>query len=95
MVSTPRPDVARVQPQARVRRAPSTTSRRFFDAQARAFVEGPEVMRHELAPGDFVDGPAVIVEDETCTVVSSAFAATAQADGALLLTVKSDQETAA
>ena len=92
VVSTPQPDVARVKQQARIRRAASAGSRRFFDAQARAVVEGPEVMRHDLAPGDFVDGPAVIVEDETCTVVSSAFAATAQADGALLLTMKTDQE---
>lgn len=94
VVSTPQPDVAKVKLQTRVRTAAAASSRRFFDAQARKFVEGPEIVRQELVPGDFVDGPAVIVEDETCTIVTSAFSATAQADGALLLTVKQGGEAA-
>jgi len=93
VVATPQRDVKRVQSQSRLRPAASSSRRRFFDAQAREFVEGPEIMREDLAPGDFVDGPAVIVEDETCTIVTGSFSATAQADGALLLNAKQDGET--
>ena len=91
VVATPQPDVTRVKPQRRLRPAVSCSTRRFFDAQARKFVEGPEIMRENLVPGDFVDGPAVIVEEETCTIVTSAFSATAQADGALLLSIRQEE----
>jgi N-methylhydantoinase A len=42
--------------------------------------------RNELAPGDSVAGPALIVEPQTTTLVSRDFAAEVLADGSLLLT---------
>ena len=64
-----------------------------LDAQKRDFVDGTEVMRADLLPGDVVEGPALIVEDETCTIVTSAFTAVAQADGALWLSARQEKET--
>jgi N-methylhydantoinase A len=43
------------------------------------------VERHTLSPGARVSGPAVIVERETSTVVTSPFDVVMQDDGALLL----------
>lgn len=58
-------------------------SRRIFDASRRAFVEAKVVDRAGLAGGSFVEGPAVIVEDETSSFITSAFAAVMQNDGTL------------
>jgi N-methylhydantoinase A len=41
-----------------------------------------------MLPGVGVAGPAVIIEDETSTIVTSAFQAVGQEDGSLLLTRK-------
>lgn len=59
--------------------------RAVFDAAAGAFVETAIVAREALAAGDKVIGPAVIVERETSTVVTSRFDAVTQEDGAILL----------
>lgn len=91
VVATPLPDVQTLDRQKRVRAAATSRTRRFLDAQTRQFVEGPEVMRQDLVPGDFVEGPALIVEDETCTIVTSSFTAVAQADGALWLSARQDK----
>jgi N-methylhydantoinase A len=60
-------------------------TRRFFDAGLRREVEAREVARADMTPGAVVDGPAIIIEDETSTIVTSAFRAIGQADGCLLL----------
>ena len=39
--------------------------------------------RAAMASGAFVEGPAVIVEDETSSFITSAFAAVMQNDGTL------------
>jgi len=44
--------------------------------------------RDTLSPGDRITGPAVIVERETSTVVTSPFDAVLQSDGAILLVRK-------
>ncbi len=93
VVTTPLPDVEKLENQTRLREAAVSRTRRFLDAQTRQFVDGSEVMRGDLVPGDFVDGPALIVEDETCTIVTSSFTAVVQADGALWLSVKQDRGT--
>jgi N-methylhydantoinase A len=46
------------------------------------------VERSSLSPGARVAGPAVIVERETSTVVTSSFDVVMQADGSLLMTLK-------
>lgn len=81
-------------PAARVGRPPDSGAvvpsrpRSFYDAAQRATVEAREVERAAMQPGVAVEGPAVIVESETSTIVTSAFRATGQPDGSLLLTRK-------
>lgn len=52
------------------------------------FVEAAMHRREALAAGASVPGPALIVEDQTTTVVSAAFDARVEADGSILLTRK-------
>lgn len=81
-------------PVAGVGRAPEAgteapwRSRSFYDAAQRQAVEAREVERAAMGPGIVVEGPAVIVEDETSTIVTGAFRAVGQRDGSLLLTRK-------
>ncbi len=60
-------------------------TRMFFDAALRKMVTAAEVSRHDMTPGVAIEGPAVIVESETTTIVTSAFRAIGQGDGSLLL----------
>jgi N-methylhydantoinase A len=50
------------------------------------FVEVPVFLRDRLSPGDVVQGPALIVEDETTTLVTSGFAARLNGLGYIVLT---------
>ncbi len=63
--------------------------RRFHDAALRRTVDGMEVERSALRPGATIAGPAIITENETSTVVTSAFTAVMQDDGSILMTRKS------
>lgn len=62
--------------------------RHFYDAARRQEVEAQEVRREEIKPGAKIIGPAVIVEEETSTIVTSSFCAIGQSDGSLLLAAK-------
>ena len=62
-----------------------TRTRRFYDAALRTTVDAAEVPRNAMGPGARIDGPAIIVEDETATIVTSAFRAVGQGDGSLRL----------
>ena len=62
------------------------TGRQIFDSAAGEFREVPFYRREALRPGWIVPGPAVIVEDETSTVVSPAFAARIDGFGYIELT---------
>lgn len=62
--------------------------RQFFDAALRAEVDAREVERASMLPGLAIDGPAIIIEAETSTIVTSAFRAVGQDDGSLLLLAK-------
>ena len=53
-----------------------------------SFVEAAMHRREALSAGASVPGPALIVEDQTTTVVSAAFDARIEADGSILLTRK-------
>jgi N-methylhydantoinase A len=66
----------------------SGESRRIFDAREQRFVDAAIYQREDLQSGDRVDGPAVIIETETSTVVTSRYQAVRQPDGCLLLTQK-------
>ncbi|MCG6883691.1 MAG: hydantoinase/oxoprolinase family protein [Silicimonas sp.] len=84
-VATPVPPVPRVAPPAARRDARSDATRSIFDAGRRETLEAWELRRADMATGDSIDGPAVITEDETTTIITAAFRATMQADGALLI----------
>ncbi len=64
--------------------------RQFFDAALRRSVDAQEVERSAMTPGQSVDGPAVIVENETTTIVTSAYRAVGQGDGSLRLIRKGE-----
>ena len=61
-------------------------SRPVFDAEAGEFVEVAIHERSKLRPGALIRGPAVIVEDETSTVVSRLFDARIDGFGYIELT---------
>ena len=61
-------------------------TRAIHDTGTDTVVEAAVVERDALSPGDRVTGPAVIVESQTTTWVSSSRQAVLQADGCLLLT---------
>ncbi len=79
------------KPEALVKsiRHPVNQSRKLYDAALRREVDAAEVLREHMNPGCEVEGPAIIVESETATVVTSAFRAIGQHDGSLLLERKS------
>jgi N-methylhydantoinase A len=60
--------------------------RAVFDPETGEFIEVAIHERRDLAPGAFISGPAVIVEDETSTVVSRLFEARIGALGYIELT---------
>ncbi len=60
----------------------------MFDPAAAAFLESAVHARDDLPIGARVNGPAVIVERETATLVTSSFDAVVQGDGAILLIAK-------
>lgn len=64
--------------------------RSFYDAALRKRVDACEVARTDMAAGCVAEGPAVIVENETTTIVTSAYRAIGQGDGSLLLRRKGD-----
>ncbi len=82
------PPVAPVQRHLRSTAEAPSSNRSFYDAAQRNMVEAREVERAAMRPAIAVEGPAVIVESETSTIVTSAFRAIAQGDGSLLLTRK-------
>ncbi|SNT73933.1 hydantoinase/oxoprolinase family protein [Paracoccus seriniphilus] len=69
-------------------RSDQPSTRAVFDPSASKMLETSIVARDSLTPGTRVSGPAVIVERETSTVVTSPFDVVMQADGTLLLTRK-------
>ena len=64
---------------------PGERHRSFYDAGQRRVVEAREIAREALTPGAALEGPAVVVERETTTIVTSAFRVIGQGDGSLLL----------
>lgn len=60
-------------------------SRDVFDPARAAMLPTAIVARESLSAGDRVSGPAVVVERETSTVVTSPFDVVMQADGSLLM----------
>jgi len=63
--------------------------RNIFDAREQTFVEAGIYAREAMHVGNQVSGPAIIVENETTTIVTSGFKATMQEDRCLLVQRKS------
>ena len=63
----------------------SAEKRDFFDASLRKKESAALVSRTSMQPNVRLDGPAMIIEDETATIVTSGFTAIGQDDGSLLL----------
>lgn len=80
-----RPDVARHVLVEHGQPVPVVQSRPVFDPASGALQTTAIVPREQLTPGQRVDGPAVIVERETSTVVTTPFDAVIQSDGSILL----------
>jgi N-methylhydantoinase A len=84
-VATEVPPVAPADRFARGASVEPMRKRMFYDAALRQTVEAAEVPRSAMTPGAAIDGPAIIVEDETATLVTSAFRAVGQGDGSIRL----------
>ena len=86
--SSPLPPVARVPAVGEGNVVAPARTRRLFEASQGAFLDAGIHERDGLKPGDVVMGPAVIVERETSTIVTSPFDAVIQIDGTILLVRK-------
>ncbi|AZO13655.1 hydantoinase/oxoprolinase family protein [Mesorhizobium sp. M2A.F.Ca.ET.043.05.1.1] len=86
-----RPAVTRHELTTGRKKSEPTTTRVVFDPATGAPQTYGIVERDTLCVGDRVAGPAVIVERETSTVVTTSFDAVIQSDGAILLTRKGSQ----
>ncbi|HEU5284241.1 MAG TPA: hydantoinase/oxoprolinase family protein, partial [Burkholderiales bacterium] len=67
--------------------------RRVLDPGSGEHVEAAVFRRVDLRPGACIDGPALVVEEETTTVVAPAFRATVNALGYLVLERKPRRES--
>src|SRR5471032_1275683 len=86
--SSPLPPVERLQLVGERREMTPQKTRRIFDAALHRLVDAAIVERSAMPVGSCVRGPAVIVEPETATLVTSSFDATVQPDGCLLVVKK-------
>ncbi|WP_420336432.1 hydantoinase/oxoprolinase family protein [Roseibium sp.] len=88
VVASERPQPETTKPQAGSKDAAVLRARPIFDAALRCTVEAQEVERSAMTPDSVIAGPAVIIEAETTTIVTSAYRAVGQSDGCLLLVRK-------
>ncbi len=87
LVSAPPPVAAAGSPPMPAPHRPEPARRRpVFDPQTGEFVEVAIHERTDLEPGACIDGPAIIVEDETSTVVTRLFDARIDGFGYIELT---------
>ena len=84
------------EPAGAVGKAPAPkayANRRVLDTGTGRHVDAPAYRREDLQPGSFVTGPAIIVEDDTSTVVSPTFDATMNALGYIVLERKNREQS--
>jgi N-methylhydantoinase A len=84
-LATERVAAETVPPQAAKGRAEPESTRKLFDPASGAWVEAGVYSRSALQPGSEVPGPAIIVEDETTTLVTNGFGATVNALGQIIM----------
>lgn len=85
-VATTAASVPRRQPPERTRHQPAPAVRAVFDPASGTMLDYAIMQRAHLEPGDYFSGPALIVEDETTTVVSPAFEVSVDSYRYLVLT---------
>ncbi len=88
--SSPLADVSPVASLSATSPVKSESTRSIFDAKQQTMVEAGLFDRTRLVAGDQVSGPAIIVENETTTIVTSSFEAIMQSDRCLLLQRKTE-----
>jgi N-methylhydantoinase A len=80
------------QDQARQADDRSTTRQTMFDPGTSKRVEVPVLHRSRMRPGDTIDGPALITEAQTTTVVSSSYSAAIDARGYIVMSRDNDHD---
>ncbi|CTQ50643.1 hydantoinase/oxoprolinase family protein [Jannaschia donghaensis] len=86
--TTPRASVAALAPLTQRSFATGDATCAFFDPAVGAQVTGPRHTRAALSPGDTIDGPAIITEDETTIILPDSRVAVCLADGCIEITTK-------
>jgi N-methylhydantoinase A len=87
LLSAPAPTLTAAPPPVAAPYRPEPTRYRpVFDPDTGGFIEVAIHERHDLFPGAFIPGPAVIVEDETSTVITRLFGARIDPFGYIELT---------
>lgn len=86
--SSPLPPVTKIPALQAQSDIESQVKRPLFDAALGEFVEAQICERETLAPGQKITGPAIVVERETSTIVTSGFDVIVQQDGSLLVQSK-------
>jgi N-methylhydantoinase A len=83
--SSPLADVQLVPRLSATSSLKSDSKRNIFDAKQQSMIEASVFDRDQMVAGDQVIGPAIIVENETTTIVTSEFEAIMQSDRCLLV----------
>jgi N-methylhydantoinase A len=94
IAATPGTTVTAVSAPRRKREPSADRRRKIYWGQMRKSLDVPCYQREALLPGDFISGPALIIESQTTTLVSPAFDAALDRVGNIVLTSKSSKRTA-
>ncbi|MFP6837357.1 MAG: hydantoinase/oxoprolinase family protein [Pseudomonadales bacterium] len=90
-LSAPSPEVV-VDPELPPTRAVSSDRQvSLFDTGLEQTVSAGSYLRKDLRPGDLVQGPAVVIEDQTTTVIPTGFVANVTSRGYLVLNRREPQ----
>ena len=85
-LSAPAQHVAEEMPAPGEAVAPNAVAEQsLFDPTSAERVDVPVYLRDDLRPGTCIEGPALITEDQTTTVVTAAFDASTDARGNIIL----------
>jgi len=84
-LSAPPPVAVVADSLSRIERASADSTRQLFDVVLGREVEADCYRRDALKSGDYLEGPALVVEAQTTTFVASGFSATVSAQNHLVL----------
>ena len=92
IAATPSPPIENVAAPRRAQRAQADGSRKIYWGQLRKLLDVPCYRRESLEPGNFIAGPALIIEKQTTTLVSPGFDAALDRVGNIVMTSKSNKQ---